>query len=71
MGLIAANIFESQSVLVHSIVGAADTRYLVANSGDSELRKITWYVCNKHLLMYFIYHILKYLVKLIGLNHQL
>jgi hypothetical protein len=44
LGLIAANIFESQSVLVHSIIGAADTRYLVANSGDSELRKITWYV---------------------------
>jgi len=42
-------MFESQLVLVHSVVGAADTRYLVANSGDSELRKITWYViCNKY-----------------------
>lgn len=42
LGLISANIFESQSVLVHSVVGAADTRYMVANSGENELRKITW-----------------------------
>lgn len=41
LGLISANIFESQSVLTHSVVGAADTRYLVANSGGNELRKIT------------------------------
>ncbi|XP_050523366.1 proteasome adapter and scaffold protein ECM29 isoform X2 [Daktulosphaira vitifoliae] len=41
LGLISANIFESQKILVHSIVGAADTRYTVANSGENELRKIT------------------------------
>ncbi|XP_050429969.1 proteasome adapter and scaffold protein ECM29 [Adelges cooleyi] len=41
LGLISASIFESQQVLVHSIVGAADTRYMVANSGENELRKIT------------------------------
>lgn len=46
MGLISANIFESGAVLVHSVVGAADTRYMVANSGENELRKITWYVIN-------------------------
>jgi len=42
--LISANIFETQSVLVHSVIGAADTRYMVANSGGNELRKITWLV---------------------------
>ncbi|VVC26099.1 Hypothetical protein CINCED_3A017518 [Cinara cedri] len=41
LGLISANIFESRYVLVHSVVGAADTRYMVANSGENELRKIT------------------------------
>lgn len=55
MGLIAANIFESQSVLIHSIVGAADTRYMVANSGESELRKITWYVINKKIINILFY----------------
>lgn len=44
LGLISANIFKSQSILVHSVVGAADTRYMVANSGENELRKITWYI---------------------------
>lgn len=52
MGLISANIFESGAVLVHSVVGAADTRYMVANSGENELRKITWYLCYKYILMY-------------------
>lgn len=42
--MISANIFEAQSVLTHSVVGAADTRYLVASSGGNELRKITWLV---------------------------
>ncbi|KAL5241701.1 hypothetical protein ACI65C_009111 [Semiaphis heraclei] len=41
LGLISSNIFESHSILTHSVVGAADTRYLVANSGGNELRKIT------------------------------
>lgn len=44
MGLISANVFESQSVLIHTVVAAADPRYLVANSGENELRKITWLV---------------------------
>jgi hypothetical protein len=44
LGLISANIFESQSVLIHTVVAAADQRYLVANSGENELRKITWLV---------------------------
>lgn len=51
MGLISANIFESQSVLIHSIVGAADTRYTVANSGENELRKITWFDNNNGVII--------------------
>lgn len=69
MGLITANIFESQSVLIHSVVGAADTRYTVANSGDNELRKITWYDNNNRVeTLNYIY---KCLVKLIGQNRLL
>lgn len=75
--MISANIFESQSVLIHSVVGAADTRYMVANSGGNELRKITWLVkvkilnCNLPLMFYLIYNCYVQLVRLTGPNHLL
>jgi len=75
--LISANIFETQSVLIHSVVGAADTRYMVANSGGNELRKITWLVKvkilndNLPLMFYLIYNLYVPLVRLTGLNHLL
>lgn len=75
--MISANIFESQTVLIHSVVGAADTRYMVANSGGNELRKITWLVKNKilnynlPLIFCLIYNLYVQLVRLTGLSHLL